>query len=372
MEPKQYARLAGISVLRRTIDVFARHPEISTIGVVIHPDDQAFYESAVAGVGDKLIAPAIGGETRQASVLAGLEALAKRAPDFVLIHDAARPFVTHAVMNRVLSALNDTPAAIAALPVADTLKQAGDDRRVQRTVARQSLWRAQTPQGFQYPLILDLHRRAAAQGIGEMTDDAALAEWGGIPVALVEGAERNRKITTAEDLVMAETIAGGARETRTASGFDVHRFAPGDHVWLGGVRIAHTQRLEGHSDADVALHALTDALLGTIGAGDIGTFFPPSDARWEGAASRIFLEHAAGLIAQRGGRIVNVDVTILAEAPKVGPHRTAMQATIGEVLGIAADRVGIKATTTEGLGFTGRGEGIAAMATATVLLPAEA
>ncbi len=370
MEPKQYARLGGISVLRRTIDAFAAHPKISTIMVVIHPDDRSRYDETVAGGSSKLTAPALGGETRQASVLRGLETLSASLPDLVLIHDAARPFVSHDVIDRVLEALKSAPAAIAALPVADTLKRVADDGLVAQTVARQSLWRAQTPQGFKYPLILDLHRRAAAEGVCGLTDDAALAEWGGVTIAVVEGTERNRKITTAEDLLMAESLATAALQSRTASGFDVHRFAPGDHLWLGGVRIAHTQRLDGHSDADVALHALTDALLGTIGAGDIGTFFPPSEARWKGAASRIFLEHAASLIAERGGRIVNVDLTILAEAPKIGPHRVAMQAVIGEVLQISADRVGIKATTTEGLGFTGRGEGIAAMATATVLLPA--
>ncbi len=243
--------------------------------------------------------------------------------------------------------------------------------RIARTVSRDRLWRAQTPQGFTFKAILDAHRRAHAEGAGGMTDDAAIAEWAGLSVAIAQGSEANIKLTTAEDIAMAERLlsAGVRSETRTATGFDVHRFTDGDGVWLGGVKIPHTQRLDGHSDADVVLHALTDALLGTIGDGDIGQHFPPSDPKWKGAASHLFLADAARRVAARGGRIINVDMTILAEAPKVGPHRAAMQAAIGAVLGLAADRIGIKATTTEGLGFTGRREGIAAMATATVELP---
>lgn len=370
--PKQYTLLGGKSILRRTIEVFAQHQRIDRILVVIHGDDRAAYDRAVDGLGEKLLAPVVGGATRQASVRLGLERLAAEAPETVLIHDAVRPFIADEVIDRVIAALGAAPGAIAALPVVDTLKEAGGDHRIARTVARDALWRAQTPQGFHFAPILGAHLDALRAGIGDMTDDAAIAEWAALPVALAMGSESNVKITTIEDLHMAEErLAAATRmETRVATGFDVHRFTDGDHVWLGGVRIAHTHKLEGHSDADVVLHALTDAVLGCIGEGDIGEHFPPSDPKWKGAASRVFLADAARRVAARGGRIVNVDVTVLAEAPKIGPHRAAMQDVIGAVLGLASDRVGIKATTTEGLGFTGRREGIAAMASATVMLPA--
>lgn len=368
--PKQYSLLAGKSILRRTVEAFLGAPAIDQIVVVIHGEDRAAYTAAVAGLEGRLAPAVAGGATRQESVLRGLEALAATPPDLVLIHDAARPFVSLDIIGRVIEALAAAPAAIAALPVADTLKRETAGGRIRATVPREGLWRAQTPQGFHFPAILAAHRRAKDEP-PLMTDDAAIAEWDGLPVALVAGSEANIKITTVEDLAMAEerAAAGLAMETRVASGFDVHRFADGDHVWLGGVRIPHSAKLDGHSDADVVLHALTDALLGCIGDGDIGTHFPPSDAKWKGAASSIFLAEAGRRVARRGGRIVNVDVTVLAEAPKIGPHRAAMQTAIGDILGLTADRVGIKATTTEGLGFTGRREGIAAMASATVLLP---
>jgi 2-C-methyl-D-erythritol 4-phosphate cytidylyltransferase/2-C-methyl-D-erythritol 2,4-cyclodiphosphate synthase len=322
------------------------------------------------------MAPVMGGDTRQRSVLNGLGALAAQAPDRVLIHDGVRPFVSAALVDRVLAALEEGAAgAIAALPVADTLKRAAPDQRIAATLERAGLWRAQTPQGFVFAQILAAHQAAAAAGRHDLTDDAAVAEWAGLPVALVEGSETNRKLTTAEDLAMAakeaaqETAAlsAGIADVRTGQGCDVHRFAPGDHVWLCGVKIPHTHALEGHSDADAPLHALTDALLGAIGDGDIGQHFPDTDPRWKGAPSHLFLAEAAARVRAQGAAIANVDLTILCEAPKIAPHRDAMRARIAEVLQIDVARVAVKATTTERLGFTGRREGLAALATATVV-----
>lgn len=370
-KPKQYVPLGGRPVLRWTLDGLLATPSITLVQVVIHPQDRAEYDAAVAGLSVGLLAPVPGGATRQASVLCGLEALVAHEPDIVLIHDAARPFIEPDLIARILAALERWNGAIPALPVSDTLKRAEPDGCIGGTVQRQGLWRAQTPQGFHFAPILAAHRAAA--GRADFTDDAAVAEAQGLRVGLVDGSERNRKLTTAEDMDMAERELAGAAfpDVRCGTGFDVHRFAAGDHVWLGGVRIPHTHRLEGHSDADVALHALTDALLGAIGDGDIGKHFPPSDAQWKGADSRIFLEDAARRIRERGGRIGNIDLTILCEAPRIGPHREAMREAIAAMLGIEVGRVGVKATTTEGLGFTGRREGIAAMATAMVLLPAD-
>lgn len=371
--PKQYARVGERSVLEWTCRAVCDHPDIGAVQIVIHPDDRAAYDEVAAGLADvPLLPPVHGGATRQASVHAGLEALASSNCDAVLIHDAARPFVSASVLARLVEALESGHAAIPALPVADTLKRANEGNGlITGTVDRGGLWRAQTPQGFRLDTILAAHRAAVAARRDDFTDDAALAEWQGIPVRLVTGSEQNRKITTREDLEMAEREVASSHlpDVRTGTGFDVHRFADGDHIWLGGVRIAHTRRLEGHSDADVALHALTDALLGAIGDGDIGQHFPPSDPQWKGAASRLFLEDAARRVRARDGRIGNVDLTILCEAPRIGPHREAMRASIAGILGIDVARVGVKATTTEGLGFTGRREGIAAMATATVILP---
>jgi 2-C-methyl-D-erythritol 4-phosphate cytidylyltransferase/2-C-methyl-D-erythritol 2,4-cyclodiphosphate synthase len=303
-----------------------------------------------------------------------LQALKREAPNAVLIHDAARPFVSSDLIDRVLTALRSSAGAIAALPVSDTLKQAGAGVIIRGTVNRSGLWRAQTPQGFDFAAILDAHEAALGAGRSDFSDDAAVAEWAGIDVALVEGSERNIKLTTEADLAMAAVLAAGPMvpaqfTVRTGIGFDVHRFAAGDHVWLCGVRIAHSARLEGHSDADVAMHALTDAILGAIADGDIGEHFPPTEARWRSAASRLFLVEAGRRVAARGGRIANVDVTMMCEAPRIAPHRAAMRAEVAAVLGIEPDRVGVKATTTEGLGFVGRGEGIAALATASVELP---
>lgn len=367
--PKQYRLLAGRPVLAYSIVRFLSHPRIGHVQVVIHPDDLELYTAATATY--DLPPPVAGGATRQESVHNGLKALAAEcgSGDRVLIHDGARPFVTTAVIDRVINALDDAPGAIAALPVTDTLKRDANGC-ISATVPRDGIWRAQTPQGFDLAAILNAHETAAAGQ--ELTDDASVAEAAGLGVRLVAGEEENLKITTEGDLVRAERLLAGTTETRTGSGFDVHRFGPGDHVRLCGVDIAHSRGLLGHSDADVGLHALTDALLGAIGDGDIGTHFPPSDATWRDADSARFLDHAAARVAQRGGRIVHIDVTLVCERPKIGPHRKAMVARIAKLLGLAHDRVSIKATTTEGLGFAGRSEGIAAQATATVALPRNA
>lgn len=361
--PKQYRSLGGQAVLRWSLARFRRHHRVSAVRAVIHPDDRALYDDAARGL--DLLPPVNGGATRQKSVRLGLESLAELAPAAVLIHDAARPFVDDATIDRTLDALAYAPGAIAAVPVADTIKR-GDGKRIAGTIDRNGLWRAQTPQGFRFADILAAHRAAAG---AELSDDAAVAERAGLAVSLVAGSEMNTKITSEDDLQRAALIANTAFETRVGTGFDVHGFGPGDHVWLCGVKVPHTQALVGHSDADVALHALTDAILGAIGAGDIGMHFPPSDPRWGGASSDKFLAHAQSLLAARGGTLVHVDVTIICERPKVGPHRAAMAERLAAILGIDPQRCSVKATTTEGLGFTGRGEGIAVQAVATVQLP---
>jgi len=371
--PKQYLPLAGAPVLAHSLRVLVSHPQIDRTQVVIHPSDRDRYEAAAGPFAARLAGPVAGGATRQESVRRGLEALEVLAPERVLIHDAARPFLTADLVIRLLAALDDHKGAIAAEPETDTLKRATADGLIAATVDRTNLWRAQTPQAFRFADILSAHRRAAAAGKDAFTDDAALAEWAGLPVQLVASAGNNMKLTTREDFALAERLLGSSPpllEPRNGSGFDVHAFAPGDHVWLCGVRVPHTQRLEGHSDADVALHALTDAILGAIGDGDIGEHFPPSDAAWRGAPSRLFLEDALRRVGALGGRISNVDVTILCEAPKIGPHRAGMRQSIAQMLQIDPGRVGVKATTMEGLGFVGRREGIAALASALILLPA--
>ena len=364
--PKQYLNLGGVPVIRRTVEVFFSHPAIELIQVVIGAEDSERSGAALAGLG--LPAPVTGGATRQNSGMRGLEALETAEPEYVLIHDAARPFVDHGTIDRVVRALEQASAVLPAVPVTDTLKRgAGSPAIVTATVDRQDMWRAQTPQGFRFTEILSAHR--AATGL-ELTDDTAVAEHAGMTVSLVPGAEDNFKITTQEDLRRAERMAAAMTgETRIGIGFDVHAFGEGDKLILCGVEIPHDQALEGHSDADVALHAVTDALLGAIAEGDIGSHFPPSDPHWRGAPSRVFLEHAAALVTGRGGSIGNIDLTIICEAPKVGPHRDAMRQSLSEILKIEAGRVSVKATTTEKLGFTGRGEGIAAQAAVTVRLP---
>lgn len=363
--PKQYQTLAGKPLLRHCLETFAAHPGITGIQVAINPDHRDLYDQAIQGL-PHLLAPIPGGASRQDSVLNGLEHLAGRKPDLVLIHDAARPLIDAGIITRTIEALGKHRAVLVAVPVFDTIKREKNGH-VGDTVDRRDLWRAQTPQAFQFQDILAAHRRFAGR---ELTDDAALAEAAGIPVMFVQGSERNFKVTTQEDMERAERMIGGQLEFRTGNGFDVHKLIAGDGVTLCGVQVPCEFALEGHSDADVALHALTDAVLGAIGAKDIGAHFPPTDPKWRGAESWKFLDHAAKLVAQRGGRIAHCDITIICERPKVGPHRDAMVARVAEILRIAPDRVSVKATTTEKLGFTGRGEGIAAQATATVALPA--
>ena len=369
--PKQYRMLAGKPVLSRSIEAFLGREDVSWVVPVIHPDQIDRY--AALGLEEpRLLPPVTGGETRQASVLAGLQALGARRPDLVLIQDAARPLVSADVISGVIEALHSSEAALPVVPVTDTIKRSLDGQTVAATEDRKTLFAAQTPQGFRFPQILSAHLRAGRMP-REFTDDAAIAEWAGLTVALTAGSTHNIKITHPEDFARAERLLGKekAMETRVGTGFDVHPFEAGNAVWLGGVEIAHTHKLKGHSDADVALHALTDAIYGALGEGDIGKHFPPSDPQWRGAASSIFLAHAAGLVDERGGRIVNLDITIVCEAPRIGPHVEAMKAAIGRACGISASRIAIKVTTSEQLGFTGRGEGIVAMASASIELPRE-
>ncbi len=367
--PKQYADLGGMPVIRHTIEVFLRHPAIDAILVVIHPDDLDLYNAAVAGL--DLLPPVLGGSERQDSVRNGLEALAEAAPEAVLIHDAARPAVAPVTIDGVLAALADAGGAIPVLPIVDTLKQRAGGDRLGGTVDRNSLVRAQTPQGFRFDDILEAHRASAGKSL---TDDAAVMEAAGHVVTGVPGTEQNVKITTNDDLArMAQQLDGQAEmqwEYRTGNGYDVHKFEAGSEVTICGIVIPHSAGLAGHSDADVGLHALTDALLGSIAEGDIGDHFPPSDSQWRGAPSDLFLRHAHSLLLQRGGVIANLDVTLICEAPKIGPHRQTMRERIGDILGLDTGRISVKATTTEKLGFTGRSEGIAAVATVSVRLPA--
>ena len=362
--PKQYHAVGGKPLLRHAIERLQAHPGIDAISIVINPDDRAHYDAAVAGLG--LGEPIAGGATRQASARAGLEALAAGPPDIVMVHDAARAFVPHSVIDGLISALADpaNDGAVAGLAIADSLRRGGS--HYDTAVDRDGLWRVQTPQAFRFAPLLAAHR-AAAPGA---TDELGIAMAAGLRVAVTPGDARAFKVTNPEDFAKAAAMLTPALSSRAASGFDVHRFGPGDHVWLCGVRIPHTHGLIGHSDADAGLHALTDALLGTIAAGDIGDHFPPSDPQWKGAASDRFLAHAATLVRAAGGIIDHVDVTLICERPKIGPHRDAMRARIADVLGITMARVSVKATTTELLGFTGRSEGLAAQAMASVRLPA--
>ncbi len=369
-EPKQYRSVGGQAILARTVNTFLSHPRVRWVLPVLHPDHEHRYAALDLADDDRLLAPVHGGATRQESVLSGLKALAPMKPDLVLIQDAARPFVPPVVIDSVIEALAAAQGALPTLPVTDTIKRSLDASEVAGTEDRRTLHAAQTPQGFRFGQIFSAHMRAASVR-REFTDDAEIAEWAGLRVVMVPGDRDNIKITHPDDFARAERILSGDRlmETRIGTGYDVHHFTDGDAVWLGGVEIPHNKRLMGHSDADVALHALTDALLGAIGEGDIGIHFPPSEPQWKGARSTVFLRHAGDLVAQRGGRIVNVDVTIVCEAPKIAPHAAAMQATIGETLGISPSRVAIKATTNEKLGFIGREEGIVAMASASVEVP---
>jgi len=365
--PKQYQDLAGQPILRRSVLAFLKHPHIDHVQVVYSPSHRDLYDKALGDL--NLPEPVTGGASRQDSVRLGLEALAQAEKfDFVMIHDAARPLVDAATITAVRKALDHNQGAIAAKPLVDTLKRSKDGHiHIEATIDRNNLWQAHTPQAFHFDVILAAHR--AAKG-SQLTDDAAVAEQADIPVTLVPSNPDNMKITNPDDLNRATRLLGqNYGDIRTGMGFDVHRLIPGDHIMLCGVAIPHNFTAEGHSDADVGLHALVDALLGAMSAGDIGTHFPPSDPQWKGKESAHFVRHAVGMVSERGGIIANADITILCEAPKVGPHREAMVKRIAELLEISTTRVSVKATTTERLGFTGRGEGIAAQAVATVRFP---
>jgi 2-C-methyl-D-erythritol 4-phosphate cytidylyltransferase / 2-C-methyl-D-erythritol 2,4-cyclodiphosphate synthase len=372
--PKQYLNCAGRPLIVHTIEALAASFPFQAIMVVIHADDRALYEQAIghltASAAKALGPPAIGGASRQQSVLAGLEALVAAEPDIVLIHDAARPFPSADLVARAIEGAERRGAAAPGTAMSDTIKQVDAEGQVLATPPRSTLRAVQTPQAFRFPLILGAHRRAASAGVGDLTDDVAVAEWAGAPAYVFEGDPANVKVTTMQDLAAVEArLTASSGETRVGQGFDVHAFAPGDHVWLCGVRIPHSAALSGHSDADVGLHALADAIYGALAEGDIGQHFPPSDPQWKGTASKVFLAHAAERVRARGGAIVHLDATLICEAPKIGPHRDVMRARVAEIAGLDIGRVAVKATTSERLGFTGRGEGIACLATATVRLP---
>lgn len=374
--PKQFQALAGKSVLARTLDVFLSHGAVDLVQPVIYGQDRHLFETSLAPLAtaslDRLAAPIPGGETRQQSVRNGLEALAEadQAPSIVLVHDAARPFVCPALIDRAVAAGRAHGAAVPGVPVTDTIKVVRDDGGVASTPPRQALRAIQTPQAFAFDALLKAHRAATAAGLDMFTDDGALAEWAGLPVTVFEGESGNTKLTDAADFAEAERrLAGAPAVTRVGTGFDVHAFTAGDHVWLGGVRIAYEKGITAHSDGDVVLHALTDAVLGALSEGDIGVHFPPSDPAWRGASSDRFLAFAAERVRLRGGIIDHLDATVLSEAPRIGPHREAIRRRIAEIAGIAPTSVSIKATTTEKLGFVGRGEGLAAQALATLRLP---
>jgi len=363
--PKQYRQIGGQAVIARAFDALEGHPDISAVHLVVGAGQQALLAEALAGRTPASVTP--GGATRRESVMAGLEAIAAAGgAGAVLIHDAARPFLPGVVVDRLLEALEAEAGALPTLPVVDTLARA-DDGLVGETVSREGLARVQTPQAFRFDAILTAHRAWA--GPQEPTDDAQVARAAGIAVIAVPGDPMLEKLTHEADLAAADRRLAKVLISRTGMGYDVHAFAEGDHVILCGLKIPHSHALAGHSDADVGLHALTDALLGAIADGDIGSHFPPSDPRWKGADSGQFLAHAASLVAARGGIIDHVDLTVICEAPKVGPHREAMRQRVAVLLGIPVGRVSVKATTTERLGFTGRGEGMAAQAVATVRVP---
>lgn len=368
--PKQYREVRGAPVVRHALRLFTDHPQVTLVQPVIHRDDSATFAAAAAGL--ELRTPALGGATRQVSVRAGLEALEAAHPEIVLIHDAARPFTSQALISRAIAAAIGG-AAVPGLAPTDTVKEVDAQGRVVATRDRDRLRTVQTPQAFLYGDLLAAHRRAREAGRDDFTDDAALAEWAGMAVTVFEGEAGNMKLTTEEDFARVAAVDWQAlTDVRTGIGYDVHSFVPGDHVFLGGVRIPYSQALSGHSDADVPLHAVVDAILGALADGDIGAHFPPGDPQWRGAPSEKFLAFAADRVRQRGGRIAHLDITVVCEAPRIGPHRDAMRARIAEIAGIGIDRVAVKATTNEKLGFIGRQEGIAAMATATVRLPAGA
>ena len=369
--PKQFQKLGDKPVLRHTLEVFVKHPQISAVITVIAAGYEKLYAEIISGL--PLAPCVIGGATRQESCAKGVEAAAEFAPDAVLIHDAARPFVSAKVISDVIEKLNMAEAVIPALPVADTMKRA-DGGIITQTIARDGLYFVQTPQAFHFNKIRSGHQALAAKGINNLTDDAAVAEATGLKVHIVSGDPANLKLTTTQDMretniKMHLTRANLFTDMRVGQGIDFHTFAKGKSIWLCGVEIPHSKTLQGHSDADVALHALTDALLGAIGEGDIGTHFPPTDAKWKGARSTIFIDKVIALIKERGGEIGNVDITILAEAPMISPYLQSMKSCLAKMLQITVDRIAIKATTTEKMGAIGRKEGMAALATAIVRLP---
>jgi 2-C-methyl-D-erythritol 4-phosphate cytidylyltransferase / 2-C-methyl-D-erythritol 2,4-cyclodiphosphate synthase len=370
--PKQYQHVGGKPVIRWTIEAFLNHPLITRVQTVIGHGHEALFTAATEGLSG-LLPPVVGGGSRQDSCRAGIEACAAHDATKVLIHDAARPFLSPDLISNVVRELDHAAAVIPGLPVADTMKYAPSGV-IERTVDRASLWFVQTPQGFQFEKILDAHRKALHNGQTSFTDDAAVAEYYGMRVQIIAGEQKNRKLTTAHDIAEANreySFASFANlpDIRTGQGIDFHVFEKGDHVWLCGVKIPHTKKLKGHSDADVALHAVTDAILGAIGEVDIGQHFPPTDKKWKGAPSSIFVAKAVELLRARGGVLANIDITILAEAPRIGPHLVAMKACLSDMLDLPVDRIGIKATTTEKMGAIGRGEGMQAQAIATVRLP---
>jgi 2-C-methyl-D-erythritol 4-phosphate cytidylyltransferase/2-C-methyl-D-erythritol 2,4-cyclodiphosphate synthase len=374
--PKQFRLLGGKPVLTRTLEAFLRHPRIAKTLVVIHPDDMELYQEGIAvlphDLTSRLLPVAYGGETRQDSVRQGLEALLDFPPERILIHDAARPFADASLIERALEAMETWGAAVPGTPVTDTIKVIGSQSEVVSTPERAKLRAVQTPQAFHFASLHEAHRRAAAAGLRHFTDDGALAEWAGLPVHVFQGNAANIKLTHASDFPEAERRLRGLSMnyvTRLGTGFDVHAFGEGDHVWLGGIKVPHARGVVAHSDGDVILHALTDALLGALADGDIGTHFPPSDPQWRGASSDRFLAHAAALVRNRGGLIDHLDATLLCERPRLGPYRDAMRQRIAEICDLRLDQVSLKATTTEKLGFTGRGEGIATQAAATIRLP---
>ncbi|HLH10305.1 MAG TPA: bifunctional 2-C-methyl-D-erythritol 4-phosphate cytidylyltransferase/2-C-methyl-D-erythritol 2,4-cyclodiphosphate synthase [Methylovirgula sp.] len=374
--PKQYRPLGGVPLLARTLSTLLKGAPGARLLVVIHPDDLEDYRNALRGLDKRdlarLFEPAYGGEARQDSVRLGLEALARHgSPQIVLIHDAARPFASADLLARAEKSARDYGAAVPALPLTDTIKEV-DGSRILSTPARAAYRTVQTPQAFAFDMILAAHRKAAEAGQSNLTDDAAVAEWAGHAVHIFEGERENMKVTSTDDFAQAETkLLRELSDVRTGQGFDVHAFGSGDHVWLGGVRIPHDHALLGHSDADVLLHAITDAILGAIAGGDIGSHFPPSDPQWRGAASAIFLGAAMQRLHARGGMLAHIDAMVICERPKIGPFRDAIRARIAEIAGIEIDRVAVKATTAERLGFIGREEGVAAMAIATVRLPSQ-
>lgn len=366
--PKQYRLIGGKPVIQWTIETLASWRGTKDLCLVIHPDDAGLINPIVERLDLELpLKLVMGGATRQQSVLAGLEAISESGAEYVMIHDGVRPFIDHELLERVASAhASGAEAVLPVLAVTDTLKR-GEDGMVKETVARDQLFGAQTPQSFVYEKILAAHQAAAAAEHVNFTDDASIAEWAGIPVTMVAGSPDNVKLTLKRDITMAdEKLSTSIPDIRTGNGYDVHQLEAGDGVTLCGIFIPHDQRLKGHSDADVALHALTDALLATCGAGDIGDHFPPSDPQWKGAPSKIFLEHALRVVQGNGGTVLNADVSLIAEAPKIGPHRQAMRQFLADTLGISIDRCSVKATTNETIGFIGRREGIAAIATASV------